>query len=126
MLENIPKISAMAFEAVRVRMEAPTLAELVPTLRQLKRGNLWLYNSIMNSVDSTVDKLASHLHNIDKKTITDIKNELIWNSLQVVDLVDRALFEKNMQGKMELHGDYSNKNNELNTVDSGTSKRLTR
>jgi hypothetical protein len=116
-LENIPKISAMSYEAARVKAETPTLSELLSTLRQVKQRNLWLYNSIMNNVNSTMEKLTRCMHNSDETTILNIKKELIWNNLECLDLVDRVLFEKNMHGRMDLCLDNHNKT-ELNTWDS--------
>ena len=115
-MNNIPKISALAYEAARIKTETPTLEELAQTLRQLKRSNLWLYNSIMNSIDSTLDKLSNHFKTLDNKTVIDIKRELVWNSLQVLDLIDRVLFEKYIQDKMEVNTDSSNEDEQDDSI----------
>ena len=99
MLENVPKVSAMAVEA-RKTMKMPTEEDLYRTLFQLQQSNPWLLQGLISDVDWATDQFQDRLLGyLPEEDIRRLRNCLIWTGLCVLDLVDRSFFDANMQEK---------------------------
>ena len=102
MLENIPIVSALAVEASKTKMKVPTPEELDRTLLQLRRSNPWLLKALINDIDSVADLFQDKLRGLPEGVADALRHHLIWRSLSVLDLIDRALFDAKMQEKLNL------------------------
>ena len=102
MLENIPIVSALAVEASKAKMKVPAPEELERTLLQIRRSNPWLLKALINGIDSVTDLFQDQLRCLPEGVADALRHYLIWRSLSVLDLIDRALFDAKMQEKLNL------------------------